>query len=673
MQAGLFSKCAFGIVPILAALTLVGCGDSDGSISGGRDGSGTSGGTGAPAIAPLPTCDGSDTGVVDACGGTITAGLDIHDPVVINLTGLTPNSQHEIVITDPTSAEITPAGGYLATTDEVGALYRATVVQNMPDTASLGDYLISVTEQGSATPAQTLSYTLVDRSRVRCVDGANSPQASFLASENVFARVEAGGGTLADGDYDLYVVSDLELPFPDGGPIGGTPVTVTVTGGVGTVDLGAFAPGAYDVVVDVDADATFDQDIDLISRQNRLLACFAIQSASGGTVTPDQIAVDRNGNKRDLFDPDANIPDIRDLFASVTPLQRSQQQQPAAVDLYVVAHQDVWSGSDPLNDVSAAAETSAVQADTNSQAPWLLWERPSLQAGCYDVVIDTNQNGVFNPGIDFVDNIDHLGAVSCGVRVSQPGCTNVTINSHADGDIVTDTAITLAGNVVGGPVQSFVTVTNGLQSNTISLTVAGGAYSLDLPLFNGTNQITVWVVYADGSSCAETIEINSQAERALFRAQLTWDGSTDMDLHLVRPGGAYSNGGGGAGDCNYANCNVGLDGSQPNSIDWGLAGEADDPKLDVDCIACGNGIENIWMNQISEDGDYIVYVDAFTGSETNVTVTMFIRGVAVGQVNCGSMSSGGNTDSCRVGTVRWTGGSGGTGSFIADGTKADNF
>ncbi|WP_455217315.1 hypothetical protein, partial [Kaarinaea lacus] len=97
------------------------------------------------------------------------------------------------------------------------------------------------------------------------------------------------------------------------------------------------------------------------------------------------------------------------------------------------------------------------------------------------------------------------------------------------------------------------------------------------------------------------------------------------------------------------------------------------PKLDVDCIACGNGIENIWMSQITEDGAYQVYVDAYSGTETNVTVTVYILGTAVGQVNCGTLASGTVTDSCFVGTINWSGGTSGIGSFVPDGSVAADF
>ena len=210
-----------------------------------------------------------------------------------------------------------------------------------------------------------------------------------------------------------------------------------------------------------------------------------------------------------------------------------------------------------------------------------------------------------------------------------------------------------------------------------TLTSAGGGnYAVPVPLFSGDNFITVSAIFSDNTSMSETIQLRSVTDLALFRAQMTWDGSTDMDLHLVRPRGSYSNGGGGDGDCNYANCKVGLDGLGSNSIDWGIAGlEDDDPKLDVDCISCGNGIENIWMNEINEDGIYSVYVDAFSGDEddSDVIVTISILGSTVGQVNCGNMDSGSSTDSCYVGDITWRGGSDGSGSFRLVGTLRSDF
>jgi uncharacterized protein YfaP (DUF2135 family) len=655
----------------------------------------TQGGSGG-IVGVVPTCNDDETGIIDACGVTITTPIDLHDPVAMTVTNLTANTRHTITIfdTDTVPLEITPAGGLIAISDSTGAINKATIVQNMLPGAFLGDYTVTIDEEGGGGTAQTLTYTVADLSRVQCVDNGGAPKASFLNSENVFAKVDKNAGSLADGDYDVYALSDLQKPLADGGQISGTPSTVTVASGTGSIDLGAastYPVGGYDVVVDVNGNGFFNQGTDLISRHNRLLPCFVVQAVSGNAV--QQIASDKNGNKREIFDPNADIAAIRDIQAFLTPTERSAVTTPGTVDTYLVAHQAVWANGNPITDASSTgAKRSPVQNDSNSEAPWVLVPYTflaSLGGGaetCFDVVVDTDRDGSFTVGTDFVDNQDHLGNTTCGVRVSTASCSsNVSFGGTAgdgstlgDGDTTTDTAINISGTILGTPSEAYLTITTGEQSNTIALAVAGdGTFNLDVPLFAGDNHITVSGIYAGtNSSCSQTITITSLTDLALFRAQLTWDGSTDMDLHLVRPGGAYSNGGSGADDCNWVNCKVLDPSGNPinNDIDWGTTGvEDDDPKLDVDCISCGNGIENIWMNQINQDGQYKVYVDAFSGSETDVTVTISILGTAVGQVNCGSMDSGTGTDSCFVGTITWVGGTGGSGSFTPSGAKAADF
>jgi uncharacterized protein YfaP (DUF2135 family) len=641
-----------------------------------------------------PSCDSNDPGIVDGCGEAITD-VDIHDPVIINLQGLAADTAHTITITDPTPTDISTlpshaAGSAAATSDSDGNIYMATIVQNMTDSAVLGDYTVTVHDLVAAADVQSWTYTVGDLSRVQCADGIDpataNPKASYSSGENVFAVVNS---SLTDGDYNVYVLSDIQTAIPDGGIIPGTPTTITLAGGLGGVNLGVagtdYASGTYDVLVDANGNGYYNRGTDLISRHARLHPCFAIQAANSGAA--DQIAADQKGNRREIFDPDANKAAIRDVFASVTPKENSSVATPGTANVYVVTHRDSWTGGEALVDLSGTAppevNNGPVQNNTNAQGNMLQWSFTQLgtNPGCYDLVVDTDDNGVYTAGTDYVDNVNHLGDnTDCGFRVSTPDNVNVTITSHTDNEVTTATAIQLSGTVSGPLTAAYIRITSGTQTNIISLNSvlpAGGAFTdISIPLFSGDNYITVSGVYNATTSRSETIMVRSVTDLALFRAQLTWDGSTDMDLHLVRPGGTYTNGGGGADDCNYGNCNVGLAGTGSNSIDWGNVGEeADDPKLDVDCISCGNGIENIWMNQTNEDGTYKVYVDAFSGNEndSDVIVTISILGSTVGQVNCGNMAAGTATDSCYVGDINWTGGTSGAGSFTAVGTLAADF
>ncbi len=636
-------------------------------------------------------------GIVDENGQALTT-VSTTDPVNLSLTNLSANSRYSITVTSPAGTAMSPDGGFIATTDEDGALPTSTIVQDLSTTENgfnslvlyssglvprryveTGEYTVVVTDE-DGTEVFTDTFSAVDGSKAYCEDSTGVARASFTSAESVFVKLEKGEGDLADGTYTCYVVSDLNTTIADQDILAGSTVSVTVASGEGSVTMGTFGSGQYDVVCDIDADGRFDAIGDIISRPGRFNPCFTIQEVNSGNDIIGQICADRRGNYRDIFDPNATDTDIRDVFAWISPPEQSLVEHAVGVRKYVVSHQDNWTDGDVLTDVDEGFELDPVQGFCTNESPWLVWPRQNLREGCYDCVIDVDADGIYDKGTDFVDNIDNTSDNTIGgMCVSDSACTSVTITSHSDGDSVDTTAITLAGAFTEAPSSAKVIVSAGSSSNTINLDVSAlTTYSAAIPLFSGENQVTVAATQSDGTICSKTISITStstSSEDELFRVQMTWDGSTDMDLHLVRPAGAYANGGYGVGgDCNYGNCKVGLDGSLTNSIDWGTASdEADDPSLDVDCVSCGNGIENIWMNEINEDGVYEVYVDAFSGTETAVQVTVFIRGSTVGTVNCGAMASGTATDSCYVGDIDWDGGSTGSGTFTAVGTTATTF
>jgi len=112
------------------------------------------------------------------------------------------------------------------------------------------------------------------------------------------------------------VLSDLNAVVADGDPlVGVNSQTVNVSGGQGSANLGTFALGAYDVVCDIDADGMYYAGTDLVARARRFHACFTIQDANSGNDIIGQVCSDRHGNYRDVFDPNATDPAIRDVFA----------------------------------------------------------------------------------------------------------------------------------------------------------------------------------------------------------------------------------------------------------------------------------------------------------------------------------------------------------------------
>lgn len=124
-------------------------------------------------------------------------------------------------------------------------------------------------------------------------------------------------------------------------------------------------------------------------------------------------------------------------------------------------------------------------------------------------------------------------------------------------------------------------------------------------LLKGTYQIRMMVKNQNNvSSNWATCDINSISDDDLA-VKMIWDNmDSDIDLHLVSPGGAYGNS---ATDCYYYNCSPQYPGKRP---DWGVAAETkDDPALDYDNTT-GMGPETIYINRPA-NGVYKVVVHAY--------------------------------------------------------------
>ncbi|MCC7382844.1 MAG: choice-of-anchor D domain-containing protein [Deltaproteobacteria bacterium] len=160
------------------------------------------------------------------------------------------------------------------------------------------------------------------------------------------------------------------------------------------------------------------------------------------------------------------------------------------------------------------------------------------------------------------------------------------------------------------------------------------------------------LVNYNGASGAQTVTIPINGEvtpppptSTAISAVLRWNtNNSDIDLHLVRPGGSTfaTNG----SDCFYAEM----------APDWGRVGDqADDPFLDVDNTQ-GFGPENINLTEAAP-GAYEVWIHSFRDSPsvvTRATVEVFVAGVQAGTFT--------HDLTCQqiwlVGTVQWNGTSG---------------
>jgi hypothetical protein len=132
---------------------------------------------------------------------------------------------------------------------------------------------------------------------------------------------------------------------------------------------------------------------------------------------------------------------------------------------------------------------------------------------------------------------------------------------------------------------------------------------------------------------------------------LRWDLSTDVDLHVVRPGGDVGDYGNGAvytstgADCSAFN-------RRPN---WGdLDSRHDDPSLDKDDVT-GRGPEIISLDSPEDGGEYRAYAHYCDSRmrmiSTGVTIEVYVRGELAGMVpamNGYSLTSGEVWQGARV-------------------------
>lgn len=625
-------------------------------------------------------------GLVDENGDELTS-VDSTDPLTVALEGLTANEQYRLVVKGPTGTELSPSGGFIATADEEGKIPASTVLQDLGTTTTskikgqgilatrtqgvAGTYTILVNTMDDAEVLE-LTFTVANGPKVFCTDSTGTARGSFVPSENVWAKISQGDGTVANGTYTCYVVSDGNAVLQDGDTLVGTTKTITVADGTGTVNLGQYGLAAYDVICDIDKDGEFTRGTDLISRARRHHACFTIQNTNSGNDIIGQVCADKNGNYRDVFDPNATDRSIRDVWAWISPAERLTVDHRIGVRKYVVEHKDTWTDGDTLVDVTGAEgasafELDAVQAFCTNEAPWLIWPRQRLTAGCFDCIVDVNADGKYTKGTDFLDNIDLTAQATCGMRVSNTSCADaITVTSPEDGSETDETTATIDGTLSEAGSSGSITITSGTQSNRVNLAVSSTTIGGTIPLFHGENLITIAVTKSDGTTCSKTIKVTSNAEASaseLFRAQLTWATGNDMDLHVIKPGGTV---GSSTDDCNYSTCKVAVGG-----LDWTDEGHS---YLDVDCIpslGCTNFIENVWVNDINQSGLYKIYVDAFSSSTaTGVRGTIFILGNQVSVVECGSLAGGTATDWCYVGDLQWSGSSTGAGAFTPKGTTS---
>lgn len=77
-----------------------------------------------------------------------------------------------------------------------------------------------------------------------------------------------------------------------------------------------------------------------------------------------------------------------------------------SVRVYIVSNSDSWTNGTVLTPIISY---SSLTTDSSGKIPLTAIWSPDTVAGSYDLVIDTNNDGIYNQSIDFVDNETSLG------------------------------------------------------------------------------------------------------------------------------------------------------------------------------------------------------------------------------------------------------------------------
>ena len=210
-----------------------------------------------------------------------------------------------------------------------------------------------------------------------------------------------------------------------------------------------------------------------------------------------------------------------------------------------------------------------------------------------------------------------------GAPTITPTNTQTTVSTTSSSQSVSGTtSATTNGNW-------FIIIDNTLRASGV-LDVSSGFYSAEIPLFCGTQQVALSFATGENRAYYRSSVTQTSCVNAQFRVQLTWDtDNSDIDLHLVRPGGTYES----SNDCYYANC-------QGTGLEWGASGTAGNPVLDVDDVT-GFGPENIFIESGAESGNYRIIVYNFDGTpSTRATVKIFLNEVEVQRFTSLTLDSG---------------------------------
>jgi len=291
-----------------------------------------------------------------------------------------------------------------------------------------GDYLVHVLQPEKHQPRTIISIPFsVEHgeppdAQVYATDAAGASKSfSALVGDAVYAK---GSGFTPGATVRLMVINNQEI-FADGEALtdvsgGCESVTVNADGTLpNTMIVSSATAGQYDVVADTEPFGVYSAG-DAVSSVF-LTGLLVQQPPSMDDIVVD-IACDMNGVYRAEFDS------LEAIFAKVDPprvpmcLTTDPKCLNPYVQIYVMPHRDNWEDGESLitiRTVGTMQMATNVQSNPNSGAVEFVRVRGEckpkymnplkLWPGTYDMIVDVNRNGFYDPGTDLLDGGPQIG------------------------------------------------------------------------------------------------------------------------------------------------------------------------------------------------------------------------------------------------------------------------
>jgi PKD repeat protein len=258
--------------------------------------------------------------------------------------------------------------------------------------SALGTYTVTltVTDEFGLTDSASATTDIVPVPTIESCDVVGYKKDTFNFNDLVYVR---GDDFQAFESYDLYVVEDATwidaMTIPD--RVSGTPTSVSSLGEgiILPTSLGYLDVGKYDILVDFNGDGTFNEGIDVLDDSDvEVTASFSV------TASTSVESCDAATNTKDTFDMSDNAYIIG---AGYSPM--------GTYNLYVVSDVSVWTDGMAIPSRVSGSESTVMANSLGAILGALAWNGP-LTYGKYDIVVDFDGDGIYDEGLDAIDDSD---------------------------------------------------------------------------------------------------------------------------------------------------------------------------------------------------------------------------------------------------------------------------